>query len=172
MDAYRLTTFKTELGWFGLLIDGERVRRLTMGHPSAAAARAVADAWSGPSEPFPPEPEPLVQRLQDYAAGQIDDFHDVEVDTSYLTPLGQRVFKHCRRIPYGQTASYGELAKKAGRSGAARAIGNFMASNRTPLLVPCHRVVASGGRLGGFTAPGGVSFKERLLAIEAAAAPR
>ena len=72
----------------------------------------------------------------------------------------------CRKIPYGKTLSYGQLAAKAGRPGAARAVGNHMAGNRTPIIVPCHRVLPSGGGLGGFSAAGGVALKRRLLEME------
>ncbi|HLA86043.1 MAG TPA: MGMT family protein, partial [Thermoguttaceae bacterium] len=88
------------------------------------------------------------------------------IDTSHLSPLGQAVSKACRRIPYGRTRTYGQLAAEVGHPQAARAIGRFMASNRVPILVPCHRVVAADGRLGGFSAPGGVAFKRRLLEME------
>ena len=72
----------------------------------------------------------------------------------------------CRRIPYGRTMSYAELAAKAGSPNAARAVGNCMAGNRIPLIVPCHRVVCSDGRLGSYSAPGGTRMKRRLLDLE------
>ncbi len=72
----------------------------------------------------------------------------------------------CRRIPWGQTRSYAQLAAVAGRPGAARAVGSVMAKNRVPLVVPCHRVIASSGQLGGYSAPQGLSLKRRLLAME------
>ena len=71
-------------------------------------------------------------------------------------------------MPRGETVSYAELAGRAGSPNAARAVGGVMAGNRVPLLVPCHRVVGAGGRLGGFSAPTGVELKKRLLALEAA----
>jgi methylated-DNA-[protein]-cysteine S-methyltransferase len=83
-----------------------------------------------------------------------------------LTPFQQRVVETVQGIPFGQTMSYAEVAERAGSPRAARAVGNVMAQNRTPMVVPCHRVLASGGRLGGFSAPGGTEFKRRLLALE------
>ncbi len=171
MRIPNLITFETPWGWFGLLLDGRRVLRLTVAHRSASAATTAIRPWLGEGVPSPAEDNSIVTRLQAYALGQFDDFRDVAVDTSYLTPLGQKVFEQCRRIKYGKTKTYGQIAAAAGHPGAARAVGNFMASNRTPILVPCHRVVASGGQLGGFTAIGGTSLKKKLLAIESATRP-
>ena len=78
----------------------------------------------------------------------------------------RRVLNQCRRVPCGATISYARLAAKAGYPGAARAVGNCMAGNPIPLIVPCHRVVCSDGRLGAYSAPGGTAMKRRLLALE------
>lgn len=168
----QLYTFQTQLGWFALAIDDGLVRQLAMAHRTAAAARRtlrpelVAEAVNRLDGPVPE----LVERIRSYAAGEPEDFRDIKVDTSYLTPLGRTVMGRCRRIPYGQTRTYGQLAAEVGRGGAARAVGCFMAANRTPLVVPCHRVVAADGRLGGFSAPGGIGLKKKLLQIESLAA--
>jgi methylated-DNA-[protein]-cysteine S-methyltransferase len=108
----------------------------------------------------------LVRRLQAFAAGQPDALGDIRIDPGPLTDFQRRVLRQCRRIPYGQTLSYAELAAKAGFSRAARAVGNCMAGNRIPLIIPCHRVVCADGRLGSYSAPGGTSMKRRLLALE------
>ena len=85
----------------------------------------------------------LVRRLQAFASGRPDPLRDIPVDPGRLSAFRRRVLNQCRRIPYGSTMSYAELAAKAGSPRAARAVGNCMAANRTPLLVPCHRVVRS-----------------------------
>ncbi len=160
------TVFKSSLGWFGVFWRGQAVSRLTFGHRTRKAA---IDALGGVPSPVAPEdcPHPqLVTRLQDYAEGRPQDFSDVPVEASHLTPFGRRVMEACRRIPYGSTSSYAALAQAAGSPKAARAVGQSMAANRVPLIVPCHRVVGAGGRLGGFSAPGGVDFKRRLLELE------
>ena len=160
------TVFESSLGWFGILWRGPLVCQLTFGHKTRKAA--IAGLGKAPS-PIAPDacPDPiLVARLQDYADGAADDFSDVPVDTNHLTRFGERVFRACRGIPYGKTASYASLARKAGSPRAARAVGQCMASNRTPLIIPCHRVVGAGGRLGGFSAPGGIAVKQRLLDLE------
>lgn len=160
--------FRSSLGWMAVCWKGRAVARLTFGHATRQAACAeLHDEASVVRPECCPDPR-LVERLQDYAEGIADDFADVVVDTNHLTPFGRRVMKACRRIPYGRTASYAGLARQAGSPKAARAVGQCMAGNRVPLIVPCHRVVGSGGRLGGFSAPGGLSLKRRLLDFEAA----
>ena len=109
----------------------------------------------------------LKDRLDAYAEGQADDFADVRVWSEHWTPFQRRVLDCCRRIPYGQTQSYAELAIAAGSPGAARAVGRTMATNPIPLVIPCHRVVGSGGDLCGFSAFGGLDAKRRLLALGA-----
>ena len=165
-DHLCATVFKSSLGWFGVVWRGRVVSRLTFGHRTRKAAMdALGDTPSPVAPKDCPYPQ-LVTRLQDYADGGPQDFSDVLVETSHLTPFGRRIMEACRRIPYGSKSSYAALAQAAGSPKAARAVGQCMAANRVPLIVPCHRVVGAGGRLGGFSAPGGVSVKQRLLELE------
>ncbi len=109
----------------------------------------------------------LRQRMERYTHGEADDFRDVQLTYPKMTAFQQRILDETRQIGYGETLTYSQLAARAGSPGAARAVGNVMASNRLPLVIPCHRVVASGGKWGGYTAPQGVSLKQKLLAMEA-----
>jgi methylated-DNA-[protein]-cysteine S-methyltransferase len=109
----------------------------------------------------------LAERLAAYGEGAVDDFLDIELDQSGRTSFQQAVTRHCRRIPLGETCSYADLARLAGKPGAARAVGSVMRTNRFPLIVPCHRVVRAGGKIGNFSAPGGICLKQRLLDHEA-----
>ncbi|NLE38713.1 MAG: methylated-DNA--[protein]-cysteine S-methyltransferase [Pirellulaceae bacterium] len=182
MPSLHPITFDTSYGWIAVVLDGSTIRRIALGHPTESAARravrdeiaAVATHGTGRTAGKAQNAsdtrlgDSLAARIRAYCEGIHDDFRDLAVDMAYLTPLGRQVFEQCRRIPYGRTRTYAELAAAVGRPGAARAVGNFMASNRTPIVVPCHRVVASGGRLGGFTAPGGAALKQRLLELESA----
>src|SRR6201999_1110622 len=84
----------------------------------------------------------------------------------------QRVYALARRIPSGATLTYGEVATRIGSPGAARAVGQALGRNPFAIVVPCHRVLAAGGKLGGFTADGGVSTKLKMLTLEGARAPR
>jgi methylated-DNA-[protein]-cysteine S-methyltransferase len=161
-----LFVFRSQLQWMAVLAAGTTVKQLAFGHPTAAAARSALDGGLLAGAAAGEADSPLVQRLQAYAAGAADDFRDVPLDLPPSSPFQRRVLEQCRRIPYGSMLTYGELAAKAGYPGAARAVGNCMAANRIPLLIPCHRVVCAGGRLGSYSAPGGAATKRRLLALE------
>ncbi len=109
----------------------------------------------------------LQKQITAYFDGSYVDFdRGVPIALNRLSSFAQRVLKTCRNIRYGETISYGRLAQRAGRSGAARAVGRVMANNPLPLIIPCHRVTCSNGKLGGFSAAGGVKLKKRLLLHE------
>lgn len=163
-----IAAFASDLGWMAVLGAGTKVRQLVFGYATREAAIEALDPKlrQGASERiWCPQ---LVERLCEYALGAGVDLSDVEIDVDHLTPFERRVVTRCRAIPYGQTQSYGQLARQCGSAGAARAVGNAMAHNRYPLIVPCHRVVHAGGGLGGFSAPAGTQMKRRLLAMECA----
>jgi methylated-DNA-[protein]-cysteine S-methyltransferase len=107
---------------------------------------------------------PLVDRVRAYLAGGCDSFSDVDLELSWCTPFQRRVVETIRAIPYGETATYGEVAALAGHPNAHRAVGSVCAANRFALLVPCHRVVAADG-LGPYGSLGR-SYKRRLLELE------
>jgi methylated-DNA-[protein]-cysteine S-methyltransferase len=125
-------------------------------------------AAEGQADDLPQWATSLIARLKLFAAGEKVDFADVPLSLEHLTTFGARVIAACRSIPWRQTKSYGELAAECGSPGAARAVGSVMAKNRYPLIVPCHRVLAAGGDLGGYSAPDGLAMKRRLLAMEGA----
>jgi len=107
----------------------------------------------------------LEKELQDYFAGCLVDF-SASVDTSGMGSFKKEVYAVVRGIPYGEVRTYRWVARKAGSPGAARAVGGAMSRNPCPLVVPCHRVIRSDGGLGGFSAPGGIGLKRRLLELE------
>lgn len=109
----------------------------------------------------------LIQDVVDYAAGMRMDFSGVPVIFHQGTPLQRRIWEACQQIPYGEVVTYGELAARAGRPGAARAVGSTMSKNPIPIIIPCHRVIAAGNKIGGFTNPDGIRFKRQLLDQEA-----
>jgi O-6-methylguanine DNA methyltransferase len=203
--AETLLVFPSRLGWFGLFAAGEVVRRLTFGHRSARAAAQTIGCRPAPTSPTQVSgtlrvpvlrrhtdhasmvpgagyydarwQQSLVRRLQAYAEGVPMDFGDILLDIGRLTTFQRTVLQHCRGIPYGRTMTYGQLAGLAGAPRAARAVGNCMAANPVPLLVPCHRVLPASGGCGSYSAPGGARLKQQLLALEAlgvarAGAPR
>ena len=112
-------------------------------------------------------PAGLGRAISSYFTGRSVTF-DVTLDLTGVAAFRQSVLGACRRIPYGQTASYSDLARHVGQPLASRAVGSTMANNPLPLIVPCHRVVRQDGSLGGFSSPDGVSMKLRLLRLEGA----
>jgi methylated-DNA-[protein]-cysteine S-methyltransferase len=91
---------------------------------------------------------------------------DISVDFNGFGSFSRKVLTTCRNIKFGRPISYSELAKKAGRPAASRAVGNVMAKNPMPLIIPCHRVLRTNGKMGGFSAPGGISLKRKMLTLE------
>jgi methylated-DNA-[protein]-cysteine S-methyltransferase len=156
----------TDLGWMALVGSGSTLKQLVFGYRAKSAALAALDPVMLAGAETRNWCPALADRLQDYAAGGCADFRDVELDLDHLTVFQRKVVKQCRAIAYGQTRSYGELAFESGSSGAARAVGNTMARNRHPLVVPCHRVINADGSIGHFGAPDGSRMKARLLDME------
>ena len=105
--------------------------------------------------------------IQDFLNGGHVDLSQLPVHLYATTSFQEKVLRACHAIPRGKTLTYQQIAARAGSPRAYRAVGNIMAKNKIPLLIPCHRVVSCGGRVGGFSAPQGISLKERLLKLEA-----
>ena len=113
-----------------------------------------------------PAKEDMVAKIKRYCAGEKVIFDKCALDWSLLTLFQQRVFKEAKKIPYGAVEAYSGLARKSGCPNGSRAVGNALAKNPFPLVVPCHRIIRGDGRLGGFSAWGGIALKERLLKLE------
>jgi len=116
-----------------------------------------------PAPPFVREAIDLITR---HLAGEPQDLRGIPLDYEQVPAFHRQVYEAAREVPSGRIVTYGELARRAGSPGAARAVGQAMARNRFPVVVPCHRVLAAGERPGGFTAFGGLRTKARLLALE------
>lgn len=110
----------------------------------------------------------LMALCLDYFAGRPADLSGITLDLAGCTPFQRRVYRALRTVPRGRTVTYGELARRLGAPGAARAVAGAMARNPVPLVIPCHRVMAAGG-LGGFSAAGGTDLKRRMLVLEGVA---
>ena len=161
-----IQVFSTKLGWMAIRGADQTLRALSFGNESPDAAIAAVEQGDGPAD-VRSWNKALARRLRAYAAGDPDDFSDLDIALPPRGTFRRRVLEACRQIPYGETRTYGELAAAAGSPGAARAVGNCMARNCIPLVVPCHRVVPSAGKFGRFSAPGGTATKQRLLTMEA-----
>ncbi|MBS0437341.1 MAG: methylated-DNA--[protein]-cysteine S-methyltransferase [Proteobacteria bacterium] len=149
-----------EAGVRGLMLPGaDRARTLASlrrRHPQAcecAPTAAIATA---------------IIRLQALLDGQAEGLEQIALDMDGVPEFHRRVYEAARRIGPGRTCTYGELAEALGEPGAARSVGQALGANPFAIIVPCHRVLAAGGRSGGFSAPGGVDTKRRLLEIERA----
>ncbi len=109
----------------------------------------------------------LQQQITAYFEGDYVQFsRDIPLILDGFSSFGISVLKTCREIEIGQTITYGKLAKKAGKPNASRAVGNILAKNPLPLIIPCHRIIRSDGKMGGFSAPGGINLKKKLLELE------
>jgi methylated-DNA-[protein]-cysteine S-methyltransferase len=160
------TIFKTQWGYFGLCSTEIGLYRSSL--PSETKNQAEKYLLSGLDNPV--FKKSLLPDLQDKIAAYYKDdgvdFSQTPIDFSGCTPFSQRILKSCMRITYGETKTYKELAQLAGSPNAARAAGMVMSRNRTPLIIPCHRVLGADGSLHGFSAPGGIAAKKRMLTLE------
>ena len=164
-------TFETELGPCGIAWnDTDGLVLLAYFQLPASSVTELEDRLSarcthGKSSP-PSAIGRVIELAQRHLAGEPQEFLDITVDLHDLPSFARRVYAFARRVPAGETTTYGELARVAGNPGAARAIGLLLARNPMPLIIPCHRVLAAGGKPGGFSAHGGLSTKSRMLELE------
>src|SRR5260370_19997156 len=119
-----------------------------------------------PSQEPPPFVRKAARTLKAHLGGARRDLSQLPLDLSVLAPFQRAVYEAVRTLPPGRTATYGEIAQRLGKPGASRAVGQALGRNPFLVAVPCHRVLAAGGAAGGFSAPGGVITKQRLLALE------
>ncbi len=162
--------FETSIGWCGLVwgvagligiwlpeADRESTRRqLARRHPAA------------PEIEPPPAARAAIKAITALLAGEPRDLGFVDLDLTRVGDFEARVYAVARTIPPGATLTYGEVAGRLGDRTLARAVGQALGRNPWPIVVPCHRVLAADGRAGGFSAPGGLQTKARMLSIERA----
>ena len=166
------TLFETEIGWIGIAWSDAGLTRLQLPERSETATeRRLLAAMAGSSPQRLAEEPPagiaeLIEELRRYAAGEPVDFSGTAVDLAGVDSFRREIYDAARRLGFGDTTTYGGLAAAAGHEGLARETGQALGRNPIPIVIPCHRIVAAGGKLGGFSAPGGSATKERLLAME------
>ena len=158
--------FKTKWGYFGLAGTESGLCRTYLPEPnSASVKRRLLE-----SLPHAELDKNFFKDLQEQIAGYFEsariDFSRVAVTLNGFSVFSQEILTACRKIKTGQTETYSELAKRAGRPNASRAVGGVMARNPLPLIIPCHRVIRSDGKMGGFSAPGGIPLKKKMLQLE------
>jgi methylated-DNA-[protein]-cysteine S-methyltransferase len=134
----------------------------------AATERRLASKCGSTAGPPPPWVDTLIADIRRYLAGAEIDFSAVAVDLDGIDQFRRGLYEALRRVGFGSTVTYGELAKIIGQAGweGARDVGEAMGRNPMPIVIPCHRVLAAGNKLGGFSAHGGTATKQKLLALE------
>ncbi len=160
------TVSRTDMGWIAIVGSGRGLVSASLPCKSAREALESLDKTVEYATSSPDRFKDLTRRLKAYSNGHKVSFTD-ELDLSESTQFQRKVWQAARLIPYGETRSYGWLADKVGKPGAARATGQALGKNRLPIIIPCHRVISSNGSLGGFS--GGLDMKRRLLHLEAVA---
>ena len=163
MEANSYTVFETRMGWIGITASDKGIIGTTLPRATPDEALTSLGVKADKSSYDVQRLLEPIKRLSDYFEGKRVEFPE-KLILDGTTPFQQRVWEATRRIPYGETRTYGEIARAAGSPLAARAAGQALGANPFPIIVPCHRVVASDGGLGGFG--GGLEMKKRLLEME------
>jgi methylated-DNA-[protein]-cysteine S-methyltransferase len=161
--------FETAGGFCGIAWSNVGITRFQLPTRSAEATERLALRRVPGAEPGAPTPEvaEAVAAAQRYFAGEETDFSAIKLDLGGQAPFFEQIYAALRRVGWGRTTTYGTLAKEIGAGPeAARDVGLAMSKNPVPLIIPCHRVLAAGGKVGGFSAPGGSAAKVRMLELE------
>ncbi len=169
MSGHHYRVFGTAAGFVAIGWNARGISSLRLPERNARdAERAVTKRLPGavPADP-PVRIADVIADIRRYFAGEAVDFSVVPVDMGEQSAFFAQVYDHIRRLDRGETTTYGAIAKALGAGPEfARDVGQAMATNPVPLIVPCHRVLGAGGKVGGFSAPGGASTKARMLELE------
>ena len=170
--AVRFTLFETGIGQCGVAW-GERGIvgvQLPETREGATRARLVRRFGASAQAAPPPAIQAAIDGIVSLMAGEPRDLTDIRLDMRLVPDFHRQVYEVARTVPPGETITYGEIAERLGEKRMAREVGQALGQNPFAIVVPCHRVVAAGGKTGGFSASGGVQTKMRMLAIEGATA--
>lgn len=154
--------FHTKLGWVGIAATDKGINKITLPRTSAAEVRACLNTGNG----YVQDKSEFIKLKEDIACflrGEEVVF-DVVLDMSFATEFRKKVWEAAMEIPYGCTISYSELAMRLGEPNSTRAVGSALGANPFPMVIPCHRVIAKNGALGGYS--GGIELKAQLLTLE------
>ena len=166
---HRYLVFETAGGFCGIAWNDVGITRFQLPTKSAEATERLLLRRIPGAELGVPTPDvaDAIAAVKRYFAGEETDFSDVTLDLGDQDEFFLRIYDAARQVGWGQTTTYGSLAKELGAGPeAARDVGQAMAQNPVALIIPCHRVLAAGGKIGGFSAPGGSTTKTRMLALE------
>ncbi len=163
----KYTIFRTKWGYFGFAGTEHALCRTHLPGPEPEKIKARLLQGVPASEFDRAFFKKMQERVAAYFTGTAVNLGpDIPIDLAGLTPFQTAVLTACRQVQFGQTITYGGLAKKLGQPAAARAVGSALAKNPLPLIIPCHRVIRANNKLGGFSAPGGKNLKSKLLKHE------
>ena len=170
MSAQGFTLFDTTIGRCGIAWGGRGIVgvQLPESRDSATRARMRRRFPDAPEGVPPADIQGAIDAIAALLRGERRDLSALVLDMDRVPAFHRLVYVAARTIPPGSTCSYGEIAARLGTPGSARAVGQALGRNPFAIVVPCHRVLAAGGRAGGFSAAGGVTTKLRMLAIEGA----
>jgi methylated-DNA-[protein]-cysteine S-methyltransferase len=168
--SYSFSIFETAIGTCGIAWTERGIAGVQVHNANERATRAgLLRRFPGAHEAAPSaEAQRAIDGIVALLRGEPSDLSDVTIDIGGLPEFNRKVYDVARTIPPGATLTYGEIAERLGDRALARDVGEALGQNPIPLIVPCHRVLAAGGKTGGFSAPGGVASKLRLLTIEGA----
>lgn len=160
--------FETAAGFCGIAWNEAGVVRFRLPSRDAGAAeRLLLRGFDSTAAVPPPQIAEIIAAARRYFDGEQTDFSAIHLDLDAEDHLFRRIYEALRTVPWGSTTTYGALAKAIGGGPMmARDVGQAMGSNPVPLIIPCHRVLAAGGKTGGFSAPGGVDTKLHMLKLE------
>jgi len=167
--AHHFQVFETASGFCAIAWNGVGITHLRLPTKSAEAAERGLRRRAPGAEPGTPPAAmaDAIAAIKRYFGGEETDFSDVALDLGEQEAFFKQVYAAARRVGWGHTTTYGALTKELGAGPeAARDVGQAMAKNPVPLIIPCHRVLAAGGKIGGFSAPGGSVTKMRMLELE------
>jgi methylated-DNA-[protein]-cysteine S-methyltransferase len=172
MSAQAFALFDSPIGTCGIAWNATGIAGFQLPSATAKATRSrIQQRWAEAVESAPP---PGVQRVIDRVLsllnGEAIDLSDIPVDLADAPEFHRKVYEIARTIPPGRTMTYGEIAKRLGVPHESREVGQALGRNPIAIIVPCHRVLGADGKMGGFSASGGVATKRRILEIEGAAA--
>ncbi|WP_421916755.1 methylated-DNA--[protein]-cysteine S-methyltransferase [Mesorhizobium sp.] len=159
---------ETVIGFMGIAWSQKGLIRLCLPERTRdqVERRLLRHGGVSPSTGQPEWVVELIAAIKAYAAGEDVDFSGVPVDLAGIDDFRLAIYDEARKLGFGETTTYGELARRAGHAGLARETGAALGANPVPLVIPCHRILAAGGKIGGFSAPGGSVTKEKMLAME------
>lgn len=170
MTGYSFAIFDTAIGACGVVWGPRGINgvQLPMGNEEKTRSRIVQRYGEIVEAPPPADVQHAIDAMIELLEGKPNDLRDIVLDLNGIPDFNRSVYDIARAIPPGQTMTYGDIAKRIGGVEMSRDVGQALGHNPCPIVVPCHRVLAAGGKPGGFSANGGVATKLKMLAIEGA----